>query len=272
MCHVRASYGIDTPRRCAMHKTDDMRDLRSKRCSECDVRASYGFAAPTHCAAHRTPSMRDLRSRVCDADGCTNRARLCAPGTTTATVCWDHARAGWRYAYVEYCTCGRMHRGGGRCAHCTSRGVEARILTALRHRVGESVTWIGANATITDRACHITSRPDAACTLEDGSVVCIEIDEDEHAQYPVECEVMRMLQIFHALGGPAVLFVRIATPRRGVREIDIQRRVDEAYVTIQEFRASGPHVTPVFRVRCICYSETRVHALQSRIDQLYNAS
>lgn len=50
-------------------------------------------------------------------------------------------------------------------------------------------------------------RPDVLIDLGD-RILIVEVDENQHASYPLECELTRMGRIAQTLGGPPVVFIR----------------------------------------------------------------
>jgi hypothetical protein len=59
---------------CKAHKTEDMRNVVSKRCEieGCDKQPSYGIKdkKPTRCREHKTDDMRDVVNKRCEIEGC----------------------------------------------------------------------------------------------------------------------------------------------------------------------------------------------------------
>ena len=95
-CKTRALYGIfgDKPSKCGQHKTEDMEDIKHKKCDfpRCRTQPVYGLPgkSATRCSEHKIEGMEDVKNKKCDFPGCRTRANFGLPGSKLATKCSEH--------------------------------------------------------------------------------------------------------------------------------------------------------------------------------------
>lgn len=211
----------------------------------CTTHASYSAGHNTRCAAHRPPHSVDIRSARCKTPGCCKRALYKCPETLKTVACREHAK------------CNYILR-----RHVTMKTIEQKLVDALLRELPDSYQVRGTNRTVFDPngACG-NYRPDLTLCLEDGTYVCVEIDEEQHEWYDPVCEVKRMVDISQGLGGCAVFFVRVGVPRSlGVpdRGIVVQTIKD----ILEAIRHRGPYLEFRLDVHYIGYTQTRQDLLQ----------
>jgi nitrite reductase/ring-hydroxylating ferredoxin subunit len=125
MCgNAMPNFGLkddEYPSGCSKCKTDDMIDIRHKRCKDCSKRPSYGVKGTTkveYCADHKKEGMIDIKSNRCIHKDCTKQPSFNTEGKK-ALYCSLHKKEGmfniiskkWQknlpFLYTMFCSYGR---------------------------------------------------------------------------------------------------------------------------------------------------------------------
>jgi hypothetical protein len=191
-----------------------MRDVIHKQCAAdgCMTRPSYGFeeGPATRCGPHAEEGMKNVNIKRCKVDGCMTQPYFGFIGGP-ATYCGPHALQGMSDVVHRKCVgCGlfRVDKSPHLCSYCTpntSKRQKTREMTVKK--LLESATDLGTP--IHDKPVGGECgryRPDFLYDALTHFVV-VEVDEDQHRSYDVECERIRMINIVQAVGMRCV-FVR----------------------------------------------------------------
>lgn len=311
LCSRQPTFGKRTKAtHCLEHKTDDMIDCRHKTetCKKCPRRATYSLGKrPTHCNKHRTDAMRDVVSIMCEKCGekqpsfgfskeelyCKNckteemknvRARMCEKcgehqptfnykGIKPARFCCGCKLDGMVDVVNPRCkSCGLfvINRKPYLCSYCKPASTlrqktkEMMVVNHLREKEIEfihnkSVGFVCGNY-----------RPDIKIDCGTHFII-VEIDEDQHSQYPESCEVARMVNIAQAEGLPCV-FVRynpdVFRVKGKAKKVHTKTRLELLTSTIEE----NMHVCPehsLTAVRLFYNNDTGRHTCPYSLDDRY---
>ena len=246
-CNKQATYGIDKPTHCKVHKTNDMYDKRhsTEKCQMCDKRATYSIDTypPTHCSNHKTEDMKDIISSMCikcnetqgvfgynvkelfcvncKEEGMTNvKAKLCEQ-------CNQHQPT-YNYKNIKpprFCNgCkldGMVDIMNPMCTSCELFVVPkkphlclyCKPESTLRYKTKEFlvVNYLEENGInfIHNKSVGFVCGNYRPDILIDAHThfVIVEIDEDQHKNYDGKCELVRMLNI-HQAQGMRCIFIR----------------------------------------------------------------
>ena len=80
---------------CKTHKTDDMIDVKSKKCKDCSKTATYNFDGKKgeFCSVHAKEGMIYVYKNKCKEPGCDIRAKYYYPnGPKTGVFCAKHKK------------------------------------------------------------------------------------------------------------------------------------------------------------------------------------
>lgn len=246
LCSKQATFGIDKPTHCKEHKTEGMEDKRhtTEICQQCELRATYGTGKrPTHCKNHKTDEMKDVVSKMCvkcgeiqPIFGYTKDNLFCGSCkekdmkdivNKMCIKCNEHQPT-YNYKGVKpplYCSgcaldgmvdiintmcksCGLfcVSKKPHLCVYCKPKSTmrektKEMIVVNYFNEQGyefihnKSVGYVCGNY-----------RPDIRIDAQT-HIVIVEIDENQHKQYDMRCEIARMFNIFQAEGLQCV-FIR----------------------------------------------------------------
>lgn len=213
-CVKRRAYGLPggSSTHCKAHaNAKTMQYLMKPKCASCNTTAWYGEPkrAATACARHRVVGMIAFPRQGCSFATC---HRTGAHELASVRYCDAHKPTGAFALIVTPCsTCGLpdVLNNAGQCNTCDPT-VRDRVIHAKELRVKGLLDDAGWKYESYDKvleggACY-KYRPDFVFDAVSHFVV-LEVDENQHRSYPLECERMRMLAISHALDLPTA-FVR----------------------------------------------------------------
>ena len=243
-CDTRASFGVDGGRAifCTKHKEDTMTNIQANICELCSVHATYGHknSRPTRCSTHKTEHMVCVQG-MCEVEHCgivrcfgfahTGKKQRCAthklPGMVdlknkkcTDLGCSKQSTYGFENGPIEKCathklpgmvdvknkrcpTCEYVVTNGKTCISCN--GHVRRELVFRDMLLERGYVFETHNKTT---GCG-RERPDFVFDCDTHAVV-LEYDEyqHKHSGYTKECELVRMKNLYYALGFERCAFVR----------------------------------------------------------------
>lgn len=198
-CYDRARYGKKGTKKatfCRTHIPDNTYvDVKHKTCKyvdketgeKCSTRCHYGMPkySPEYCVKHKTPQMIKDPTKAKDAD----------------------------YKLCEYCGVEEVHYDQLQCPGCkkfqkigkTQNGhTKELIVKALLDKDEIKYTHDKQVAGGCSRR-----RPDFVINTKFGAII-LEVDENQHNRknYPCDCELVRMKQIYFDCGIERILFIR----------------------------------------------------------------
>ncbi len=270
-CQKRVSFALEgetRPRWCTEHKAAEAVDVVSKHCDHegCQTRAKYGY--PGHglsrCSKkeHRLPGMMTQPSKRCAMKGCSRPALY---GTSRPTNCSEHQQDGERNLVHERCKACNLpdllDLETSLCGDCDP-SVQQRAYLAKQRAVkatldhGPHKDYSGYDERLEKGACG-QERPDFWWECGTHAVV-LEVDENQHAGRPEECECTRMVNISQSLGLPTH-FIRYNPdsyrPQGGKKRVQGEthaRRMDLLERHLTKMRAEGPIERPTNKGRGYC--------------------
>lgn len=213
----QATYGLVTPTSCKDHKGVGHKDLRhdAEMCTGehglggCATRATYGKQnqKPEKCKEHRLLGMYDLVRQMCENCGLTQPVYN-IPGETQGRFCSDCKSDGMENVVAP------------RCRKCGLFQVHNKDLCRICTPEGEGYQKTKENLVVANlrehKLCMVLDKPIArayGCFRPDILIKCdsheliVEVDENQHAQYPKLCEISRMLAIQSYFDRPCI-FIR----------------------------------------------------------------
>ena len=270
-CSKHPNYALEgdkKPRWCVMHKAEGAVDVKKKVCEHegCETRAQYGY--PGHglsrCGKkeHRLPGMMSQPSKRCAMKGCSRPALY---GTSRPTNCSEHQQGDERNLVHERCkACGLPDLLGletSLCGDCDPATQQRAYLVKQRAvkatlDLGPHKDYSGYDERLEKGACG-QERPDFRWDCGTHAVV-LEVDENQHAGRPEECECTRMVNISQSLGLPTH-FIRYNPdpyrPEGGKKRVQGDshaKRMDLLARHLTEMRTEGPVERPEDKGRGYC--------------------
>lgn len=269
----RADYNFpdEQPEFCAKCALPGMIDPTRPRCLVCNKIATYGFPCnkPTSCVPHKEPGMIKNPNRKCTKRGCKNPAMY---GIKTPLHCDEHKNDNDIDLTERTCVrCGKtdvVNHEGVCINFCLKEDefyrdykkreklYENRIVNILTHEFGPPTML----DTVIESSCTM-QRPDIVYDCKTHMII-VEVDERSHRDRCVKGEHERMKNLFFALGGIPVIFLRYnPDPYKDVNGKTVsmaQHKREEILIKwMKYFRALHlPHQCSVFYLFYDGYLET----------------
>ena len=196
---------------CGDCKERNMVNVADRMCSKCDKYAWYGIPGhlPSSCAQHVTLGMISNPRKRCLIDKC---FEISLYGYNTHEYCEQHCQ-GDMNNYIERecqsCHLPEILNTEMKCRNCDQDHFMRRrlvkqdkvrdVLLAREFEFDSNDRQIGDSC---DR-----ERPDFIY-YRDKHVVIVEVDENQHRGYAIECETIRMINIFYSFAGLKTIFIR----------------------------------------------------------------
>lgn len=94
-CEKYASYNFqnEKPKFCSEHKTNEMVNVKHKKCLKCDKLPYYNLPNEKiglYCDEHKLDGMVNIKSKICQEKGCTSQASYNIIGEKTPKYCSKH--------------------------------------------------------------------------------------------------------------------------------------------------------------------------------------
>lgn len=209
ICTVSATYGYKNsrPTRCSTHKTEHMLCVHGMcEVDNCVTKGYFGFThigKKQRCATHKLPGMVDLKNKKCIELGCSKQSTY---GFENGPIekCATHKLQGMVDVKNKRCpTCEYVVTNGKTCISCN--GHVRRELVFRDMLLERGYVFETHNKTT---GCG-RERPDFVFDCGTHAVV-LEYDEyqHKHSGYTKECELIRMKNLYYALGFERCAFVR----------------------------------------------------------------
>ena len=237
-CTKRPSYGLPDDKKatyCKSHASDDMIDIKHKRCldPDCTTRPVYGYPddkRATYCKSHASDDMIDIKHKRCLDPDCTSQPSYGLPDDKTATYCKKHASDNMINIVNKLCeTCNSTTMNpkyNPNCSRChfylnpddpritNYKTKEDTYMYALLEKLRERsspeclalLSQFKLDKTI-DGGCS-RRRPDGFLDLLT-HVIIIEIDENEHKSYDDTCNNRRTMELSQDVGHRPIVFIRL---------------------------------------------------------------
>ena len=227
-CKKRASFGklgTRVKEFCKAHSPSDYVNVAHKTCEEdgCVTIPNYGkpnSKKAEYCKTHSPSNYVDVISKTCQEPNCTTRPTYGVPGYSPE-YCSRHRKKDllknphkYKDGYILCVICfNKVHYTESYCSGCkyfVNNGVtrnhkrkEDIIYSLLEDNKVEFIHNLQVKGGCSKR------RPDFIICKKWGSIV-LEIDENQHNRknYPCECEITRMKQIYFDEGVNNLLFIR----------------------------------------------------------------
>ena len=214
-CNIRPNYGKPGSKLaeyCITHKLSDYINITSKNCiiDNCSSRVRYGklFCDKIHCGKHKQPN--EYRKNNPKCINCKNKPIYTNANNNYPLRCEDHKLNDDIDVISSICSSCKLTdyiKIGNLCNNCSEfevvRKAQENIIKQLLD--DNNIIYTTYDKIIKD-GCS-TKRPDFTFDLGD-RIIVLEVDENQHSSYPVECETNRMIQIHQDYGGLDVCFIR----------------------------------------------------------------
>ena len=204
ICEKIPSFNIEGSKNgiyCSKHKTEEMIDVVHPRCKElnCEKIPSYnllGSKNGIYCSKHKTENMIDIVSRRCTFLNCEKQPSYNLPGSKIGLYCNTHKTEEMIDVKNPKCTSCKLFRvdkgTNFLCVYCNPFSSKAR---RTKEAVIESLLTDNGIIFINNKqfgnTCCLKYRPDFLIKSSSYYLI-VEVDENAHKQYPVECEMARM--------------------------------------------------------------------------------
>jgi hypothetical protein len=192
---------------CAMHKKPNMINVRLKYCDECEQYATYGYPGKNllKCPKHKLEGMIKTPSKKC---AYCNQFAVYGVGSTTKH-CEEHKEPHEINIIEKPCkNCNLINilDCNSLCNYCnktTNYLYQQKTIQKLFD--DNNIKYVSTDKIIDNGACG-KERPDFLFETPYHFVI-VEVDEDQHKSRACECEQIRMVNIYNALGLPTI-FIR----------------------------------------------------------------
>lgn len=207
---------------CFSHKTEDMRDVGHKICKhqDCITQANFNHPGTSigFCAKHRTETMIKNPTKRCSIQGCTDvSTHGTAPDKPTpyvnyATHCDFHTTKDLKDLHNKpcvSCTMPYLLNFNSKCYFCDKANFEEhtkRKEIKVKEYLDSRGTIYSSHDQIIDGGKYGKERPDFLFMFLAFAII-LEVDENQHFSRTCECEQIRMVNVFQALGVPT-MFIR----------------------------------------------------------------
>ena len=221
-CNVVASYGdsVTGPLYCNTHKKRGMQNMKKATCksTNCELQRIWGFPnrPAEYCKRHAQNGMTNRRGKCCQHLRCQSQAHF---GTKEDPyqMCAKHRSSLMKNFNLNLCAepgCETCVSKSSPYAFCAQHDRDNKRVTRIReHQVANylreaEMPWTSWNKQLQDGPpCDCKARPDFVFDVGT-HIICLEIDELQHAYCGYVCEEKRMVDIFNSFGGLHVSFVR----------------------------------------------------------------
>lgn len=200
-----------------------MIDVKHKTCKECDIVPVYNYEDQKqglYCKKHAKTGMIDVKNKTCKDDNCNIRPVYNYKNYKQGLYCKQHALSGMinvkdKKCIQEGCDTFANKKYEGYCVHCYIHlfpdKPNSRNYKTKEQAVVEFVKSTFPDITIiTDKKIEggcSRRRPDIL--IDTGSqVIDIEVDENMHKDYDINCENKRIMEIARDLRHRDILFIR----------------------------------------------------------------
>lgn len=221
-CKTAPSYNIPGTTigiYCSIHGKDDMVSAGCQQ-PDCGSLASFNYPGISigFCAKHRTERMIKYPTKQCSISGCRDIATHgTAPDKPTpyknyATHCDFHTTKDLKDLHNKLCvSCGMpcLLNVNSKCYFCDKANFEEhtkRKETKVKEYLDSRGIVYSSHDKVIDGGKYGKERPDFLFMFLTFAII-LEVDENQHFSRPCECEQIRMVNIFQALGVPT-MFIR----------------------------------------------------------------
>lgn len=213
-CLKSPSYNLNgkPPLYCSEHKTENMIDVKHKSCDNeaCRRIKLYGYPRDQakYCKKHKLEGMIDLLHKLCESNECETRPTF-GIVDKKPTHCASHKSEEMKNVVDKHCTsCGLFkvyRKNNWLCFYCQPFPRLLKKEHKVKALLEEKGLVFTHNKQINNDCC-LKYKPDFL--FDCGSYfVVLECDENGHADYDRDCEMVRMNNISIGLGLPT-LFIR----------------------------------------------------------------
>ena len=232
-CKVTPSYNYEnekTPIYCNLHKINQMVNVKSKYClySDCNLKASFNYInekSPLYCAKHKFENMENILCNKCLHEGCKTQPFFNYNGETSGKYCIKHKTSSMIDVVAQKCKADNCQTRANKnykdyCANCYQHLFPLDPLTfqircktkeiAVRDFINTKFEGFQHDKPLwyNESACDCTTkRRIDHRKLINGTMLCIETDENQHKSYSKADEEARYNDVFMAYGGKFV-FIR----------------------------------------------------------------
>ena len=231
-CKTIPVYNIEgesTAIYCAIHKLDNMINVKDKKCMHpgCKTQPTYnieGESTVLYCVTHKTDGMVDVKHKKCVHPGCKTRPYYNVEGETTALYCVTHKTDGM--VDVKHDKCKANYCLGtlsnpkykGYCSSCYQQlfpndplTLQVRSKTkeiAVRDFINLNFEGFQHDDPLWTGNCNCTHRRRIDHRkLIGNTLLCVETDENQHKGYDVNNEEIRYDDLYMLHGGKFI-FIR----------------------------------------------------------------
>ncbi len=193
-CGTMAYFGIPggKPVACSKCRKPGMKDIRSKMCL-CGTKCCFGFPgeSPICCSKCKKPGMVDIRNKKCASN---DRGIECP--------LWRNKK------YDGYCThCfANLFPEDPRTAKIRKKSKELQVKVFIEEHFSNFISDKPLYVDLEGGCCQSKRRIDLR-KLINGTLLCIEVDEDQHKKYCKENEIFRYNDLFMDFSGHYI-FIR----------------------------------------------------------------
>jgi hypothetical protein len=232
-CKTTPNYNFEnetSPIYCKLHKKTDMINIRKSKClhNDCCITASFNYETENkaiYCFEHRLSNMINVKSKMCLHDNCDKQPFYNFEGQQGGLYCVNHKLPNMVNTISYICkaeNCGTRGNKNykGYCTNCfqhlfptdpltfqirsKTKEIAVRDFINSRFEGFQHDKSIWYNETVCD--CTTKRRIDHR-KLINGTLLCIETDENQHKSYSKTDEEARYNDIFMAFGGKFI-FIR----------------------------------------------------------------
>jgi uncharacterized protein YqkB len=228
-CSRRPRYNIEGSKiaiYCEEHKKPNMINTMSDKCKDCDKQPTYnieGNVKPIYCKDHKKKGMVDIKNLRCK--DCDSRPTYNIEGNTKPIYCKDHKKQGMVVIREDMCKSGVCTQRGNpkyddHCTHCFANlfpkdprtplikgnSKELKVVSYLLQKFPKMIHDKSLYVDLEGGCCASKRRIDLR-QLVNETMICIEIDENEHKNYCKIDEKNRYDDLFMDFSGKYV-FIR----------------------------------------------------------------
>lgn len=204
---------------CTNHKLPEMIDICSKKCKQenCKVNPYFNYIGEKfgiYCMQHRLPEMINVITKTCKEKNCIIQPQYNYEKEKTGLYCSNHKKLGMidvKSPKCQICKMTCVERKRVICFSCRSQTAKIkRRETVILEALNSDETL--RKYTSQDQAHPCAKqmglgkyRVDFSWELPD-KVIILEVDENEHQNYNVECEQKRIHQLHEIFAKPLLIF------------------------------------------------------------------
>jgi hypothetical protein len=234
LCNKRPNYNIEgkKPLYCVNHKLENMVDVNNRKCKfeNCNTQPSFNYENEKnglYCYKHKLENMIEINNKKCKEENCNTRPHFNYKIEKKGIYCSEHKLENMIdvlsiKCLSEFCDVSPKYKDkyDGYCTHCFANLFPGDIRTSMIRKNSKEikvVSFINSEfegfihdkplyVDIKGGCCNSKRRIDLR-KLVDSTMLCIEIDENQHKSYNKQDEIDRYDNLFMDYSGKYI-FIR----------------------------------------------------------------